>query len=77
MIPEYTKDALERYIQDRFEPGGFLMAVLSNDLKDAFGRADINNREAMFHIVSYLYNDAPANCWGSPEKVAQWLEAKS
>ena len=27
----------------------------------------------MFEIVKYLYNDVPADCWGSPELVKAWV----
>ena len=75
-VPEHTLPAILRYINDHIEPGGFLVAVLSNDLKESFARADIENREALFNIVAYLYNEAPENCWGSPEKVKAWLKNK-
>jgi hypothetical protein len=26
-------------------------------------------------IVSYLYNEVPGLCWGSPERVADWPRA--
>lgn len=53
------------------------MAVLSNDLKEACGRADSFNRRILFEIVVWLYNNAPITCWGSPEKVDAWLTAKA
>lgn len=34
-IPEHTKAALDRYVNDRIPPGGFLTAVLTNDLTGA------------------------------------------
>ena len=72
-VPTHTLGGIDRYINEHIEPGGFLMAVLENNLREAFARADMSNREAMFDIVSYLYNEAPAACWGSPEKVHTWL----
>ncbi len=56
-----------------YPPGGFLRAVLENDLAGAFGRADDDNRRAMHDIVCYVYNELPSQCWGSPAKVAAWL----
>lgn len=76
MIPDYTMRGLRQYADDHQPVGGFLTAVLSNDLKGAFGRADENNRAAMFDIVSYCYNDIPSECWGSPEKVEAWLSRR-
>ena len=44
--------------------------------KSAVGRADQDNAATLGEIVRYVYNDLPALCWGSPEKVATWLERK-
>ena len=74
---EHTKAGIDRYVQHGIIPGDFLRAVLSNDLKESFGRADLENRRDMFEIVQYLYNNVPSVCWGSPEKVASWIEFKS
>ncbi len=73
-LPEPLQGGLQRYIENRIEPGGFLRAVLENDLAGAFGRADILNRARMFEIVSWLYNEAPSICWGSREAVKRWLD---
>jgi hypothetical protein len=75
-IPDYTMKALSRYINDKIPTGGFLEAVLSNDLKEACGRADENNQRVLPEIVAFLYNEAPGTCWGSPERVKQWLNRR-
>ncbi len=67
------REAVLRYINDGWQPGGFLTAVLSNNLRDAFGRADAENFATLGDLVGWLYNHAPSPCWGSPEKVAAWL----
>jgi len=72
-VPRHTLGGIDRYVNERIEPGGFLRAVLENDLREAFGRADLINREALFDIVAYIYNECPAVCWGSREKVQAWL----
>lgn len=72
-IPKTTMNDIIEYVHYRTHPSGFLEKLLSNDLKGAFGWADIENREAMFDIVSFLWNYAPAYCWGSPERVKAWL----
>ncbi len=73
MIPEHTKDALDRYVNDRLPPGGFLTAVLSNDLKGAVARADHINIQHIPDIVIHCFNEIPSGCWGSPEAVERWL----
>ena len=74
-VPDHTKGALERYILRGIPPGGFLEAVLSNDLKGAFARADIENRNAMYEIVTWIHNYAPSGCWGSKDRVNEWLKS--
>jgi hypothetical protein len=54
--------------------GDFLRAVLSNDLREAVGRADNDNLRTLPAIVGYVYNELPGNCHGSPEIVAEWAE---
>ena len=73
-IPQHTKEALDRYVQDRILPGGFLMSVLTNDLFGAVGRADSENLAALADIVKYVYNELPSGCWGSRDAVYAWVE---
>ena len=75
-IPELTIQGILRYVTKRIPPGDFLMAVLTNNLKESFGRADARNRAALFEIVSLCHNEIPAECWGSRENVSKWLEVK-
>ena len=44
-IPEGMRDGLLLYLEHGFFPGSFLMAVLSNDLKEAVARGDEDNLE--------------------------------
>ena len=74
MMPCITKKSLDRYAEKRIPTGGFLKAVLENDLQQAFARADNSNYIALRAIVRYVYNHLPADCWGSPEKVKAWLD---
>lgn len=71
--PPHIIDGIRRFVDDRIPPGGFLTAVLENDLKEAFSRADNESIAGMFEIVAYCYNEIPGVCWGSPEKVLAWL----
>lgn len=68
------KETLERYVQNKIPTGGFLKAVLENDLVQAFGRADDINKYRIGEIIEYIYNELPSLCWGSPEKVQNWLK---
>lgn len=66
-------DSLTRYIVDQVLPGHFLTAVLQNNLKESFARADEENARNMSAIVKLLYNAIPSDAWGSPEKVQEWV----
>lgn len=73
LIPAYMLESLRLYVTDGIQPGHFLTAVLSNNLIEACKRADSTNLTLLPAYASYLYNDVPSSCWGSPEKVAAWL----
>ena len=72
-IPPRTLAGLRAYADNRVPTGGFLRAVLENDLSESIGRADPENMAALTDIVAYVFWEVPAKCWGSPEKVAAWL----
>ncbi len=72
-IPLHMQEALTRYVVDRVAPGNFLQAVISNDLRDACGRADADNLQLLPTYVKWFYNVAPGGCWGSPENYKAWL----
>lgn len=74
LIEERFREALQRWVQLALPTGGFLWAVLTNDLRGAIERGDEGALDNLPHIVAYLYNDCPSACWGSPEKVRAWVE---
>jgi hypothetical protein len=71
-VPSHTIEALENYWTHGWEPGGFLTAVLYNDLYTAAMRADHWNKGALGYIVEYLVNEAPDGSYGSEYKVKDW-----
>ena len=73
LLAENLREPMRLYIEHRIEPGGFLSAVLCNDLSRACGNADHINRYRLFDIVSWIYNEAPSTCWGSERKFNAWL----
>ena len=68
------KEAIDKYAKEGYPVGGFLTAVLENKLREAFARADVDNLRDMHEIVKYCWWEIPGNCWGSEEKVREWLE---
>lgn len=73
-IPGRMMPAIRSYVHDRIRPGRFLTAVTCNNLIDAVGMADDENMDNLPAYVSYFYNEAPAPCWGSKEKMEEWLK---
>ncbi len=63
---------LRRWIERGIVPGDFLQAVLRNDLQAAALMADDQNAPNLRAFIGYLYNEAPRECWGNPEKVNAW-----
>jgi hypothetical protein len=72
LIRPNIREALDAWGRESFPVGGFLTAVLENNLSEALGRADEQNLQTIFHIVAYVYNELPSECWGSPDKVFKW-----
>lgn len=73
-LPYGLVDSIQAYVETGRPVGSFLEAVISNDLSESFGRADHNNRHRMFDIVSFIYNEMPAPCWGSKKKYEMWIK---
>jgi len=74
-IPSYMIDGLLDYILEHCPAGSFLTAILCNDLRQACNKADETNKHLIWEYVYFLFNHAPMGCWGSEERVAEWLES--
>ena len=72
---DYMLGGVQRYVERGIEPGHFLRAVLSNDLKESFKRADDENTKHMREWVAFIYWELPGGCHGSPEHVKDWCLA--
>lgn len=72
-LPVYMVDQMYWYLAKRIPPGGFLQAVLENNLVEAFGRADECNANALKDYARFIYNEIPTNSWGSATTVKTWL----
>lgn len=75
LIEERFKESLDAWVETARPTGGFLESVLCNDLARAMANGDEDALDNLPHIVAYLYNDCPMNCWGSPERVRAWRGA--
>lgn len=73
-VSDIILESLDRYINHGIPCGSFLTACLENNLREAVGRADMQNLANLKNIVGYLYNEIPTTAWGSQEKVKAWLK---
>ncbi len=71
-----TKAGIDRHVSHGVPTGSFLQAVLENNLMEAIGRADDDNRQDLYEICDYIYNEIPSTCHGSPQKVKDWQAQK-
>jgi hypothetical protein len=76
-VPEHTAGAIDAFIATGQPVGGFVNAVLTNDLFRAFDRADPENIAHMQDIVTYVYNEAPMGCYGNQETVDAWIRTQA
>ena len=60
--PDRLKSALDRYATTHTPVGGFLTAVLSNDLAGAFAKADPASVLYLHDIIGYCHNELPSKC---------------
>ena len=73
-LPEHMVEGFMRYVVDGIEPGGFLTAVLSNDLMETLNRADRINSRRLGDYALVLYNYSPGACFGSRKHVEAWVK---
>ncbi len=69
---DYYQETLQLWYEKGLQPGGFVTAVLANDLFGAIGRADLHGAKNLIRLVSFIYNELPSSCYGTEDKVSQW-----
>lgn len=73
-VPPDSWGGIHRYISAGILPGDFLTAIISNDLKESYARADDVNVHYIRNYVMFFYQYAPTPCWGSRANVKAWVE---
>ena len=73
LLPTRRKEKHERLWRDSLLYGALPLQMARFH---AFGRADAVNITKIFQIVCYCWNEIPAVCWGSYEKVDEWLKGQ-
>lgn len=72
-IPERMHAGIVAYVLYGQAPGGFLAALLKNNLLDAFTFADAENKRILERYSDMLVLDLPADCCGSEDAFRNWL----
>jgi len=73
-LPEHIREGMRLYVERGCPVGAFLEYVITNNLVMSLGKADQINRARIFDICDFMYNEAPAPCWGSIKKYKMWIE---
>ena len=73
-IPGYMHGGIIRFYEDGIPPGGFLTAVIDNDLKTALAKADDTNQQLLREYVMWFYNYAPSGTWGYTGATDKYLK---
>ena len=76
-IPEHMVGVVYSYIEHGTPPGGFLTAVLSNDLIGALGQGDDQNVASLPAWGRLLYTHFPSIAYGSAAAVEEWIKEKA
>ena len=74
-IPENLQGSILRYVEYGIQPGGFMTAVLNNDLRLSIGKADPASLKALPLVVRWFYNRCP-HLYG-PENFKKHLESRA
>lgn len=72
LVPQHMRHGIELWVNHGIRPGDFMESVLKNNLRAAVLHADEVNFRRLSDIVMFLFDNVPAGCWGSPEKVRLW-----
>jgi len=73
-IPEELHGGLDRYLKEHIRPGGYLYAVLTNDLKDAVLRWGGQESNPLKTLIYFFCAEISAPAWGSVANVEAWLK---
>lgn len=72
-LPFHMRSAVLRYIERGIEPASFLRAIFENDFVHAACNADLEDPNALLAYATFLFCDAPIECWVNAGKVDSWI----
>ena len=73
LVLHNLRGGLVRHILEGGRVGGFLTALLENDLRQAVVRADPDSFDSLRNLVRFLNSFAPRNCHGGVVNVSTWI----
>ena len=73
-LPEYMRESVIMYACHGFPVGGFVRAVLTNDLRAAVLSADEDNLRAIAAWGKFVAIHLPSDCVGSLDAYWKWTE---
>ena len=68
------QEAIFNYLVYGWEPGGFLTAVMANDLYRAATVADIANVDHLAYVAKFVVYALPQACYGNYDQIKNWLQ---
>ena len=71
---ERAIESLRNYVCHGKCPGGWLTALLQNNLLLGVTLADKENFKYLTHWVKFIHWHVPTECHGSPGKLNRWME---
>ena len=76
MLPPEIVKAFRDYVERRIEPSTSMRWLLENNFVQGTCAVDDPTRPHLLDIAKYICNELPGRCWGSQEKVDDWLYPK-
>ena len=70
---ECCKDSMRLYIENGYNPGSGMYAVLVGDLWEASGRLDEKHWENLKDTMRWIFNEPPSYIWGNRQRVDNWV----
>lgn len=72
LVPHHLHLSLRLWVDEGVQPEGFLLYVISNDLKNTALYQDSPSTDGIVGLVRFLQNNCPAPCWGNLDNVKTW-----
>jgi len=73
-FPKHLRAGMEAYVLWGQLPGSFLVAVLENNLYQAFALADPDSKVGLEAVVRWCHMNLPSAAWGNEELVLEWVK---